>query len=475
VLVAWGTLELILALRPASLEELEGVRIELPILLWSAAISVVTGILFGCAPALFAGSRAVGDILRRVASTASSGTALRRMRSALIVIEIALSLVLLIGAGLLVRSFAALQAMPVNFEPRGLVAANVMFPPTWTPDVRAARRKDLLHRLRATPGVSEASIGMMPGLGWRAFALEAQLGAEESKSVGEYSTTFVTPDYFRIVGTKLVAGRVPDSLAATIEPRQALVNRTLARRLWGDREPLGARLHEKGGPPGLSSSYIVVGVVDDIQLPGRRSAAGPADIYVPLPAPLPGLPVIIRTTLPESAIIAAVRRAVAEYDGALRSVSQPSHGAVLQTVTVGETYVRESLAPTRFAMALLLAFAMIALVLSAVGLYGVIAYSVTQRTREIGVRIALGADERSVERLVVGAGLRLTALGVVVGIGVALISTRLLTGLLYGVSPGDPTSFAAITVLVVMTALLASYVPARRAVNINPIAALRAE
>jgi ABC-type antimicrobial peptide transport system permease subunit len=192
---------------------------------------------------------------------------------------------------------------------------------------------------------------------------------------------------------------------------------------------------------------------------------------------MPNVPVLLRTTLSETEIISAIRRAVADYDVTLRAASgDPStSGAIVQSVTVGETFMREQLAPTRFAMALLLAFAVIALVLSAVGLYGVIAYSVTQRTREIGVRVALGADRRSVERLVVGEGLRLTTAGLVVGILSALASTRLLAGLLYGVSPADPASYVGIGLLVVAIASVASWTPARRAVRIDPVAALRAE
>jgi putative ABC transport system permease protein len=477
VAVAWATLEIVLALRPASLEELAGVQIAMPVLLWSAAISVGTGIAFGFAPALFAGGRAVGDVLRRSTHTASSATGLRRMRSALIVGEIAMSLVLLVGAGLLVRSFAALQATPLNFEPRGLVSTDVMmmFPRDWSIEARAARRAEMVGRLRAIPGVSEVTTGMMPGLGWLQFDLEAEAADGESVPLGEASTTFVTQDYFRVAGMQVVEGRLPDPQAATMEPREALVNRSLAHRLWGPGNAVGKHLHDRRGPPGSSQRLRVVGVVADIQLPNRHSFAPAANIYAPFPRRLGDVPVLLRTTLSEAEVTTAIRNAVAEYDVTLRDASGHPYGAIVRSVTVGETFIREQLAPTRFAMALLLAFAVIALVLAAVGLYGVIAYSVTQRTREIGVRIALGADDRSVVRLVVAAGLKLTTIGLVVGVLGALASTRLLAGLLYGVSPADPASFVAIALLVVAIAFVASYMPARRAVRIDPIAALRAE
>ena len=477
VAVAWGTLKIILALRPASLDELAGVQIAMPVLLWSAAISIGTGIAFGLAPALFAGGRAVGDVLRRAAHTASSGQWLRRLRSALIVSEIAMSLVLLVGAGLLVRSFAALQATPLNFEPQGLVSTNVMmmFPDEWSIEARAARRDEMLERLRAIPGVTEATLGTMPGRGRLGFSLEAETADAQSISVGDSFTTWISPDYFRITGMQVVEGRLPDPEAATAQPGEVLVNRSLANRFWGPGNAVGKHLLHKDGPPGLSERFRVVGVVADIQRPSRRNAAAAADIYELMPQQITNAPVLLRTTLSAAEVTGAIRRSVADYDVTLRAASGARYGAIVQTVTIGETFIRDQLAPTRFAMALLLAFAVIALVLSAVGLYSVIAYSVTQRTREIGVRVALGADHRSVARLVVGAGLRLTTIGLIVGLGAALASTRLLSGLLYGVSPADPASFVLIALLVGVIALLASYLPARRAVRIDPIAALRAE
>jgi len=478
VAVAWGTLRIILALRPASLEELAGVQIAMPVLLWSAAISVGTGIAFGLAPALFAGGRAVGDVLRRATHTASSGQWLRRLRFALIVGEIAMSLVMLVGAGLLVRSFAALQATPLNFEPRGLVSTDVMmmFPRDWSIEASVARRDEMLERLRGIPGVTEATLGTMPGRGRLGFSLEAETTDAQSISVGDSFTTWISPDYFRISGMQVVEGRLPDPEAATAQP-EVLVNRSLANRLWGPGNAVGKHLLHKGGPPGLNERFRVAGVVADIQLPSRRNAAAAADIYELMPQQIPVAPVLLRTTLSDAEVTAAIRRIVAEYDVTLRAARGDPYasGAIVRSVTIGESFIREELAPTRFAMALLLAFAVIALVLSAVGLYGVIAYSVAQRTREIGLRIALGADNRSVERLVVGAGLRLTAIGLILGVGGALASTRLLSGLLFGVSPADPASFVAIALLVAAVALMASWLPARRAVRIDPITALRAE
>jgi len=485
--VAWLTLKTIIALRPPSLENLASVRVESTVLLWSAGISVLTGILFGCAPALFAAARSAGDVLRSETRGASGGAAARRMRSTLIVLEIAMSLVLLVGAGLLVRSFIALQQMPLGFEPHGLVEADVIMQlrRDWSLETRASYRNEIVNRLRAMPGVTAATIGIMPGEGWKSGApLETERDASgNSRRVSEYATIFAGPNYFRIAGMRLIAGRSPDSLPLPAGgngqqaiPQEVVVSRSTARRLWPDGRVIGAHLYSNVGGRGISEMYTVVGIVQDIQIAGHRMSTGLVEIYQPPPARLPGYPtILLRTTLPEREAVASIRRIVADFSAELKVASGMPAGALVQQVTVGDRYLSESLAPTRFAMALLAAFAMIALVLSGVGLYGVIAYSVTQRTREIGVRVALGADARSVKRLIVGGGLRLTTLGVILGVVAAVASTRVLASLLYGVSPVDPLSFVAIALLVVAIAFAACYVPARRAMRVDPMEALRAD
>jgi putative ABC transport system permease protein len=412
------------------------------------------------------------------------------MRSTLIVLEIAMSLVLLVGASLLIRSFVGLQNMPLGFEPRGLVSADVMlsFRREWTPADRAARRDAFLQQVRAIPGVTGVSIGMMPGgQGWRVLApIQTDPDANgQTQRITESSAIFITPEYFRLTGMRLVQGRLPDSLtwlrsdSATGNEREIIVSRAMARRMWPAGNAIGARLSEAPTPgftrAGRNDRSIVAGVVDDARLPGGRDVRWTMETYGPIPASLPEIPIVLRTTLGEREIIAAVRRVVAEYGKTLQAETGRPIGAILREMTVGDAYLRDSLAPARFAMALLTAFSLLALILSSVGLYGVIAYSVTQRTREIGVRVALGADTQSVKRLVVGGGVRLAALGVGIGIVAAFATTRLLSSLLYGVSPVDPTSFVGIAVLVVGIALAASYIPARRAVRIDPMEALRAD
>ena len=465
VAVAHATLRIIIVLRPPALANLDTVRVELTVLLWSAAISVLTGLLFGTVPALFAARGSVADVLRGETRGGSGSIATRRIRSLLIVFEIAMSLVLLVGAGLLVRSFLAMQRIPLGFEPKGLVSFdlidNVRGPRNLA--VRAALRYEIVARLRAVPGVIDAAIGTNPAAGFGALTT---LSADPdptgvARSVPEYSSIFISPNYFRVAGIRLSEGRAPDSLATVAQPasnrlpREVVINRGLATRLWPNGTALGSRLHERG------RDYVVVGIAEDVRMPGTRRAARSAVLYQ---APRFSS-FIVRTATPDADLLPALRKAIGSID------PHP----FIQTTTLGETSLRDSLAPTRFSMALLLAFATVAFTLAAVGLYGVIAYGVSQRTREIGIRVALGAEPAAVARLVVGGGVRLALAGVAIGTGVSVAATRALSGMLFGVSATDPLTHAAITFAVAGVAVVASYVPARRALRIDPVEALRVD
>ncbi len=465
--VASLTLRVIIALRPPALANLDGVRIESTVLLWSAAISIVTGILFGTLPALFAARGSVGDVLRSETRGGSGSASTRRIRSMLIVFEIALSLVLLVNAGLLVRSFIAMQQVPLGFEPRGMVSLDLIMNSHMPRDlaVRAAWRNQIVERLRAVPGVTDAAIGMIPAQGYGSIAtLSSDPDASGVvHSVPEYSVIFAGSNYFRVAGVRLSEGRVPDLLAAlapsgpNAPPTEVVINRGLARQLWPNGSALGAHMSELSG----RRKFVVVGIAEDVHAPGAQRLARSAVLYqAPRVASF-----IVRTATPSAELLPALRKAITSVE--------PT--PFIQTTTLGETFVRDSLAPTRFAMALLVAFAAVALMLAVVGLYGVISYGVTQRTREIGVRVALGAEPSAVARLVLGSGLRLAAVGIVIGATGAVAATRALRGMLFGVSTGDPITFAATTAVVAAVALLAAYVPARRAVRIDPVEALRAD
>jgi putative ABC transport system permease protein len=466
VAVAWETLRIIIALRPPSLGNLDTVRISSTVLLWSAGISVLTALLFGTLPALFAARGSAADVLRSETRGGSASVSTRRIRSALIVFEIALSLVLLVGAGLLVRSFVAMQRAPLGFEPHGMVSFDLIDNSRAPRDfgIRAAYRNQIVERLRAVPGVIDAAIGMIPAAGFGAIATRSA-DADASgavRSVPEFSTIFIGSNYFRVAGIRLSEGRAPDSLASLYPPRsnavphEVVINRSLATALWPNGGALGRRLIVPGNP-----DFVVVGIAEDVRVPGASRAARSAVVYQ-----APRLSsFVVRTATPDADLLPALRKAIL-------SVDPPPF---IQTTTLGETFLRDALAPTRFSMALLGAFSAVALILATVGLYGVISYGVTQRTREIGVRVALGAEPSAVARLVLGSGLRLAMIGVAIGIAGAFGATRALTGMLFGVSAVDPATFIAITVVVAAIALLASYLPARRAVRLDPVEALRAD
>jgi predicted permease len=470
IAVAWEMLRIIVALRPSALASLDNVHVEAAVLVWSAAISILTGFLFGTLPALFAGRGSVADVLRNETRAGSGSITTRRIRSALIVLEIAMSIVLLAGAGLLVRTFIAMQHVPLGFEPRGMVSFDVMYNARTPREVRGTFANVIAEQLRAVPGVKDVAIGMIPAAGFgSADALSTDPDATGvERSVPEFSIVFGSPGYFRVAGIRLIAGRYPDSLTAQKLPgpptgiTEIVVNRELANRFWPNGGALGAHLHAQSGP--RRQDFVVVGIAGDIHVPGTRELARSAQIYQ-LPRFFVMSSFIVRTATPAADLVPALRRAIT-------SVDPPPF---VQTTTVGETFLRESLAPTRFAMALLVAFAAVALILATVGLYGVISYGVTQRTREIGVRVALGAEPSAVARLVVGNGLRLAVAGVAIGAVAAVGGTRALSGMLYGVSPTDPATFLAITIVVGAVALLASYIPARRALRIDPAEALRVD
>jgi putative ABC transport system permease protein len=388
--------------------------------------------------------------------------------------EIATSLVLLVGAGLLIRSFVGLQHSPLGFDPAGLVSVNVLGGPMRPRDKVPALRNTIVARLRALPGVADVGIGFMPGSAMGAGGLETDAGGVMTRApiVG---TSPVSLDFFHVARLAVVDGRLPDSLSATpmgasFDARlsqQVVVSRSLAQRLFANGRAIGSRVRSvpHDSTAGAGPWSTIVGVVGDTHLPGVRDDSQLLMIYSVAPSRFDLMPMLVRTAVPGTPTAPSIYRAIAGVDP----------GLILEPAFTGESYVSDSIAPTRFAMALLTAFAVVALVLSAVGLYSVIAYGVSQRTREIGIRVALGAEPRSVAGLVLSGGVKLATIGIVIGIAGAIAGTRALGKLLYEVGPGDPLTLASITALVASIALLASYVPARRAVRIDPIQALRAD
>jgi len=503
IAIAWQGLRIIIALRPIALDRLADVQIEPAVLLWTAAISIVTGMLFGGAAAFFVASQNVGDLLRSETRASSGGGATRRLRSSLIVVEIALSFALLVGGGLLARSFVALQRTSLGFDPHNLVSVDVLISPAINRSgQKAVVRNAVTPRLGAIPGVSAAGFGMLPTAGYQggsdAVIADTPDGPRQL-DISQHMTTWIDADYFRTAGIKLLGGRTP-RVGSTDEPpnlsqvlppppgpgipgakaagppqtfrqlsEEVVVNRTLARRIAPDGNALGRRIRIVPGgrnptPPSDAWSTIV-GIADDVRLPGARSDLQDYQIYTLPLTRMPNPTYVVRFAAVPPNVESVLRQAVQSVNATL----------ITRRARVADDYLREALAPTRFTLALLGAFASVALVLAVVGLYGSIAYTVSQRTHEIGIRIALGASSRAVMQLVVGDGVRLAAVGLVIGVGTAIAATRLLTGLLYGITASDPTTYLLTGALVAIVALAASYLPARRAARVDPVDALRAE
>jgi predicted permease len=468
LLIASQGLRALIALRPEKLADLDGVHINAAVLMWTAVISLATGLLFGMGPALLSGNSSMSDALRAGIRTTMGSRAARRLRSGLLVVEIALSLMFLVAAGLLVRSFVALERAPIGFDPDGLVGVSVRIAHEPAPVDRESRRQMLIASLREIPGVSQLASGPLPqtlvDVRTGPFAIEGPAGPQPL-DVMFFATLFVGPDYFRVAGVSIVQGRTFNATDPEQASRELVVNRKLAERLWPTGNAVGSKFRVGEGKDAVW--LTVVGVAGDFHLPGFERDIYSLQMYRPTNvAPRLIGEVVLRTTANPSTLEPAIRQA-AERAG---------FPAKLVSVTAATSMLNERvLAGPRFALVLFAVFAMLALVLSAVGLYGIIAYAVTQRTREIGVRVALGADAIAVARLVLGDSARLVIVGAGVGLLGVYATTRMLTSFLYEIRPTDPTAVSGAVVLLAIVALVATLVPIRRALGIDPMDALRAD
>jgi putative ABC transport system permease protein len=446
---------------------LDQVNLDGLVVLFALGVALASAVLFGLVPALLA-SRAPNEVLRESGRHGGSARS-RRALSALVVIEVAVSLVLLAGAGLLIRSFIRLQNVDPGFRAEGLLTARVNLPAARYRDAQrsAAFYTDALARIAQLPGVTDqAGISFLPltGLGigtsyWRAD--------RPTPADGDAATTAVrpvTPQWFRTMGVPLLAGRDISEQDRTDGPPVAVISESLARRDYPGENPLGRRLHVSIGRPG-GTVYEVIGVVGDIRMTSLESAVGPA-VYVPHTQLAIGMmTLVVRTDLDPLSLVSAVSGAVHGLDPEL---------PVAEVRTMAEV-VDRTLARPRVVAVLLAVFAAIALVLAGVGVYGVMAYAVTERTHEIGVRMALGATPESVLRLVVGQALRLVVIGVVAGLASALALTRVLASLLFETDARDPWTLAITAVTLMAVALAAAAVPALRGTRITPVQALRVQ
>jgi predicted permease len=468
-LAVWGVRAL-QALEPGTIPRLDEIGVNGTALAFALGLSLATGMLFGVAPAVHLMRYDLRDGLaeggRGMAGHHSAG----RTRSLLVLAEVALACVLLVGAALLLTSFIRLQQVDPGFRPEGILTARVTLPRARYDDParQAAFADALLERVRSLPGVTSAAIASDAPLGdgppYWSFAVA---GVEQpAPDVVQDAVIFrTTADYFRTFAIPLLRGRLYDASDRGDAAPVALVSEALARRYWPDRSPLGARI-TLGDPTDTSSVWMtVVGVVGDVRQEGPAAAAYP-QLYLPLAqASSRSLLIALRTPGDPPALAPAVKRAVSGLDASL----------ALGRVATMDERVAGVLARPRVNALLLAGFAATALVLAALGIYGVIAYSVVRRTRELGIRMALGARAADVLRLVLRQGMAPVLAGLALGLGGAAAASRVLRGLLYGVGGTDPMTYAGVATFLAAVALLASYLPARRAATADPVVALRDE
>jgi putative ABC transport system permease protein len=441
--------------------------VDAAVLVFTLTVSVATVFISALVPALRA-SRADPHAALQGGLRGGAGRERQRLREVLVAAEVALSVVLLVGAGLLMRSFLALQEVRPGFESGDILTFQVSLPPVRYPDNPAQLEfhRRLEERLRAVPGVETVGlINKLPLTGsgtLQPFAYNEQTARNwESVTADERA---VSEQFFQAVDARLVAGRWFTREDDADAPAVAIIDESLARTAWPGENAVGKRLQVQ--PTGSENPFVeIVGVVQHLRMNDLSRATLP-QIYWPVGQATPATAAYaIETSVDPASLVPAVRRVVAELDKDL---------AVSHLEPMAD-YVSANEAPRRFSLVLMGALGGIALLLAAIGVFGVISYSVTQRTREFGIRLALGEDPAHTRRSVVLGGMRLVALAIAAGLAVALLGARWMAGLLYQVKPVDPLTFAAIAVLLALVALLACYLPARRATRVDPALALRGE
>ena len=435
-------------------------------LIYTVVISVVTGLLFGLAPAVQAASGSLQEALRDGARGSGSGVRKNRLRNSLVIAEIALSLVLLVGASLFVRSFLSLQNTSAGFETTSIMTTRFYMQGSRYDSLglRAQRAEDIVQRVEALPGVQSAFVsGLIPatgGAGGGGLVIEGRAIQKGDEPFGLYAG--ISAHFFSTLGVRLVSGRMFTDAEARDSTPVAIINQTMAKRMWPGADPLGHRFRYANDSTGLW--FTVVGLAPDIANDDLDNKEPESFAYLPLRFGVwRGLGLVVRTAGEPAAITPALRRAVRDADPTLALYEINTMEKVRQL-----GFWQYGLFGSMFSV-----FGVIALLLAAIGVYGVISYSVSQRTQEIGVRVALGARRVDVLRLVVGQGMRLAGIGLGIGLVGALGITRVVRTLLFGVTPTDPLSFGMITLFLVTVAALASWIPARRATAVDPIIALR--
>lgn len=466
VLLGWWGVNLLRTIGSNHLPRLHEVSIDARVLAFTAFLSLVSSLLFGLVPAWQASRTGLSQYLRKAPQADTGGPAWRRTRKLLVVAEVALSIVLLAGAGLMLNSFLRLKSVSPGFAPERILATELSLP--------SARYKEraqintfyeqLIARVRNLPGVEAAGIGMSlpPNLLSISdtFTIE---GAPPGESEPSSPLVVVSSGYFEALGIPLLAGRNFTETDRVDKPHVVIINETFARRYFAHESPLGKRM-KTGGPERPNNPWMeIVGVVGDVKYAGLDVAAEPAYYEHYQQVPWSGTYIVVRSSSEPRSLATSVRQAVWSLDKDLPIAS-------VQTM---EDLLSESVARPRFRTFVFLVLGTLAIVLAVTGIYGVISYLVSQRTREIGIRVALGAQRRTVLNLIIRQGMSLALVGTVIGLMAAFVLTRLMTGLLYEVEATDPLTFASITILLLLVSLAACWIPARRAAKVDPLVALR--
>jgi predicted permease len=465
------------AAAPIGLPRLNEIGIDLPVWLFAAAISLVVGLLLGLVPLFkYAGGNLVGG-LRDGGRTLSQSKERHRARSALVVVQVALALVLLISSALMIRTFRALTRVRPGFsDPAEIQTLQIFIPESDAKEPERVSRmeEDILHKLEAIGGVSSVGLGTRIPMGEGGsfdpvFAEDRQYAEGELPAIRQFK--FISPNFFTTLGITLVAGRDLTWTDIYNKTKVALVSENLAREYWNDaRNALGKRIRVSSHQDWRE----IVGVVGDVRDDGVDKKA-PTSVYWPVMMSK----FYDDDTLVMRSVSFAIRSSRAGSESFLNEVRQGIWSAdpnlpLAGVRTLDEIY-RKSMARTSFTLVILAAAGAMAVLLGVVGIYGVIAYSVAQRTREIGIRIALGAQRRELTRMFVGHGLLLTGIGVAGGLVAAFGLMRLISSLLFEVSPVDPMTYAAVPIALFASAAVASYLPSRKAAGVDPVEALRAE
>ena len=461
----------LLALKPVALRRFTAIHMDLRVFLFVFAVSLMTGLLFGLLPAWSASRGDIAEALRENARAIGSSTSRSRLRSFLVTAEIALALILLVGAGLLIKGFMHLRSVNPGFKPANIMTMYLQLPATRYPKIPSETnfRRELLARINALPGVEAAMISDLP-LAGNYVGHRVVIDDRPTPEVGAeplVQTLSVMGDYFGVMRVRIRAGRDFQPTDREGQPLVAIVNEAFVRQHLPDQNPIGSRIDwiRRDEP---HQWMTIVGVVTDVKHSGLNQPVDPA-VYAPFSqndeAWRRFMTLVIKTDGPIAGVVEEVKKQVWSLDSQIP----------LSDIQPMDDLLAVSVAQERFNMLLLGIFAVLALTLAGVGIYGMIAYRVNQRTHDIGVYIALGAQHRDVLRLIMKDGIKLTLLGIVLGLAGAIALTRLMVSLLFEVKPTDPATLIGVALLLAAAALLACYIPARRALSIQPISALRCE